>query len=98
MPYQIKWNKNAVKQFSSAINYIEKDSILNAEKFKIEILGKIDSLINIPTKYLLDKYKRNNDGSFRAFELNSYRVSYRIKENEIRIIRIRHTSMNPAQY
>jgi plasmid stabilization system protein ParE len=46
----------------------------------------------------IEKYKRNNDGSFRAFELHRYRITYRIRNNEIRIIRIRHTKRTPLGY
>ncbi|MGB0948547.1 MAG: type II toxin-antitoxin system RelE/ParE family toxin [Marinirhabdus sp.] len=42
-------------------------------------------------------HKIGNDGSYRAFEKHSYRVSYRITENEIRILRLRHTSRNPLK-
>jgi len=94
----IRWNKKAVQQLEKAIAYIEEDSIANADKFKIEILDRIDSLLKHPEKYSPDKYKMNNDGSFRAFELHSYRISYRVKANEVRIIRVRHTKMNPRSY
>jgi plasmid stabilization system protein ParE len=48
--------------------------------------------------YSLDRFKVNNDGSYRAFEKYHYRVSYRVLPNEIRILRIRHTSINPKGY
>jgi plasmid stabilization system protein ParE len=94
----IKWNKRAITQFDEAIEYIESDSSANAEKVKKEILLTIDSLLQHPEKYNPDKYKTQNDGSFRAFELYHYRISYRYKGTEIRIIRIRHTKKNPAEY
>lgn len=40
----------------------------------------------------------NNDGSFRAFEIYHHRISYRLLKNEVRIIRIRHTKMNPKNF
>jgi len=98
MSLTIKWNRRAIEHFDHAIAYIENDSPKNAEKFKIDILYKIDGLIKHPEKYSPDKYKINNDGSFRAFELHRYRISYRYKKDEIRIIRIRHTKMNPLNY
>ena len=51
-----------------------------------------------PEKFPLDKYKINNDGSYRAFEKHRYRVAYRVLETEIKIITIRHTSMEPIEY
>jgi plasmid stabilization system protein ParE len=98
MSLQIKWNKNALLRFDNAIKRIEQNSPQNAEKVKKEILLTIDSLLQHPEKFNPDKYKSNNDGSFRAFELYRYRISYRLKANDIRITRIRHTGMNPLEY
>jgi plasmid stabilization system protein ParE len=98
MAFSIKWNRRAVKQFDDAITYIENDSLSNAKKFKRDILHKIDRLQKYPENHPPDKYKTNNDGTFRAFELHHYRIAYRTKENEVRIIRIRHTKMNPLNY
>lgn len=94
----IAWNRKAINQFEDAIAYIEADSISNAEKFKLDILNKIDGLIKHPERYSPDKYKTANDGSFRAFELHSYRIAYRHKNTEVRIIRVRHVKMNPMNY
>lgn len=94
----ILWKQKAVQQFADAIKYIERNSPTNAEKFEKEILKKIDDLILQPERYQPDKFKRNNDGSYRAFEIFSYRVSYRYTSNQIRIFRIRHTKMNPLKY
>jgi plasmid stabilization system protein ParE len=73
----------AAKQFEVAIKYIAADSIQNAEKVRKEILEKIERLILHPEIYSPDRYKTNNDGSYRAFELHRYRIAYRVLENEI---------------
>ena len=39
-----------------------------------------------------------NDGSWRAFEKYRFRISYRVMEKEIRIVRFRHTSRTPLNY
>ncbi|MBA2499966.1 MAG: type II toxin-antitoxin system RelE/ParE family toxin [Chitinophagaceae bacterium] len=86
MALSIKWNNRTISQLNEAIEYIEIDSPVNAEKLKKDILLTIDGLLQHPEKYNPDKYKAKNDGSFRAFELHHYRVSYRYKGTEIRII------------
>ena len=98
MAAKIKWNRRAIKQFDDAIAFIENDSVSNAEKFKRDILNEIDYLLKYPENYSPDNYKTNNDNSFRAFELHHYRISYRYVKDEVRIIRIRHTKMNPLDY
>lgn len=98
MALQIKWNRHALLQFDNAIAYIEKDSPINAEKVRSNMQLRITELGTHPGKYNPDKFRLNNDGSFRAFEIYSYRVSYRYIKEEIRILRIRHTKMNPKEY
>ncbi len=95
---KITWSKTALKQFEFSINYIAEDSLQNAEKVRKEILEKIENIIANPEIYSTDKYKTNNDGSYRAFELHRYRIAYRFIVKEIRILRIRHTSREPKDY
>jgi plasmid stabilization system protein ParE len=95
---KIIWSATALKQFKTAINYIAEDSVQNAEKVRIEILKKIEKLSLHPEFYPSDKYKINNDNSYRAFELYHYRIAYRITKKEIRIFRVRHTGREPRQH
>jgi len=94
----ISWDKQALQQFNAAIKYIALDSVQAAEKVRHDILKKIDGLKTHPGFYNPDKYKKNNDGNFRAFELYHYRLSYYVSSTEIRILRIRHTAMEPKEY
>ncbi len=95
---KVTWDKTASESFRTAINYIRQDSIKNAEKVKLELITNIKALSVHPEKYPSDKYKLNNDGSYRAFELHHYRVTYRILQTGIRVIAVRHTSMEPKDY
>lgn len=97
-PLTVKWNKRAINQLIKAIEYHEEDSVQHAEKIKNKILAAITTLATHPEKYPPDKYKLNNDSSFKAFELYHYIISYRFWKNEIRIIRIRHTKRNLKKY
>lgn len=93
---EIKWNKLAVKQLIDAIQYLEdNESYIYAEKVEGEILTKIELLLERPKIYQLDRLKKNNDGSFYAFEVDKYRISYREMLKEFRILRIRHTGRRP---
>jgi plasmid stabilization system protein ParE len=92
----IKWNKLAVKQLIEAIEYLEDNGqFAYAEKIEQRILLKIKLLPQKSEIYQPDRLKKNNDGSFHAFEIDSYRISYRVLPNEIRILRIRHSSRRP---
>lgn len=95
---KIRWDKQALYYFRDAVRYIRKDSPQNAEKVKKEILDKINELSMRPEMHAPDKYKINNDGGYRAFELHRFRVGYLVKEDEIIIARIRNTNQEPLDY
>lgn len=82
-------------QLKEAYSYIKLDSPKNAEKVKSKILASIGKLADKPERYPKDKYRLNNDGSYRAFEIYKYRISYHVSQNQITIIMIRHTKMEP---
>ena len=88
----------AKKSLREAFEYIKKDSLQNAGKVKSNILDSIKELITNPNRHNPDKYRLNNDGSYRAYEIYSYRITYHVSADEIRVIRIRHTKMNPLEY
>jgi plasmid stabilization system protein ParE len=94
----IRWDKPALIFFKDAISYIRKDSDQNADKVKNEILKRIRELSIRPEIHGPDKYKQNNTGAYRAFELHRYRIAYLVKEQEIIIIRIKHSSQEPQEY
>lgn len=95
---KIKFSYAATRNFEAAVRFIHSDSPKNAENFAIDIIKKIEELKSDPARYPPDKFKRDNDGSYRAFELHHYRIAYRILTQEIRIIRLRHTSMEPSEH
>jgi len=96
---RIKWNRSAIQQLLDAIRFIEENSFYSyAEELEKDILSRIKNIPANPEKYPVDKYRKDNDGSYRAFEVDEYRVSYRSKPNEIRIVRIRHTSRRTRKY
>jgi plasmid stabilization system protein ParE len=95
---EIVWNNKALASFKKAYEHIKEDSYINAEKVKEGITKIVDSLPDHPEKHPLDKYKKNNQGNYRAFEKYSYRVAYKITENEIIILRLRHVKQEPKGY
>jgi len=95
---KIHWDKQAINYFREAIKYIRKDSPQNAEKVKKDVLEKISELSKRPEIHAPDKYKVNNAGNYRAFELHRFRVGYLVKGNEIIIARVRNTNQEPLEY
>jgi plasmid stabilization system protein ParE len=55
-------------------------------------------LIKNPEKHPPDKYRTDKDKAFRAYELYKYRITYHVTEEQISVIRIRHSKMNPIPF
>ena len=92
------WSKRAKSELKKAYLYIRMDSLQNAEIVRDDIVDLTIDLCKNPEKYPLDKFKKDNDGTWRAFEKYHYRISYRITPKEIRIVRLRHTSRSPLNF
>ena len=94
----VVWSNNAKAELRKAYEYIALDSLENAELVRDTLIDLTIELPKHPDKYPLDKFKTDNDGTWRAFEIYHYRISYRILKDQIRIVRLRHTSMSPQNY
>lgn len=92
------WSKRARIELQKAYLYIQLDSPQNAEMVRDEIIDLTIDLCNDPIKHPPDKFKKDNDGTWRAFEKYHYRISYRVTPKEIRIVRFRHTSRSPLSF
>ncbi len=92
------WTQPAQAHLRKLYEHIGKESPKNAHKVVEEIVMAVEKAIRNPDIYAPDKFKTDNDGSYRAFEKHHYRVSYRFANNVIRVLRVRHTSMMPMQY
>jgi plasmid stabilization system protein ParE len=94
---RIVWDITAKKELKKIYDHIKLDSLQNAEMVR-EGIVKATASLDKNFVYRPDKYKRNNDGSYRAFEIYSYRISYRITLDEIKILRLRHVRMRPKRF
>jgi plasmid stabilization system protein ParE len=96
--YSIVWTKRAQKQMLVAHDYISSYSPQNAQKVLLAIIKHVEKAIANPEIFAADKFKLNNDGTYRAFEKYRYRISYRFTNSTIRVLRVRHTKMKPKAY
>jgi plasmid stabilization system protein ParE len=94
----VVWDKAAYTSLQIACYYIKEDSLVNAERVWEEILKIAKGLPDQPQKYPPDKFKKANTGDYRAFEKYSYRVAYKITEQQIIILRVRHVNQEPKEY
>ena len=94
----VVWSNSAKAELKKAFEYIALDSLQNAQIVRDTLIDLTIDLSENLEKYPLDKFKKNNDSTWRAFEKHHYRISYRIFKNQVRIVRMRHTSKSPLTY
>ena len=63
-----------------------------------EVYESVSILSTDSEIYKLDTLKTNNKGNIRAFQKHSYRISYLIKDNEVYILRVKHSRKEPLKY
>ncbi|WP_369012616.1 type II toxin-antitoxin system RelE/ParE family toxin [Flavobacterium anhuiense] len=99
MEKEIIWSKAAKNQLEKIYFHIFKES--KSRNISNKVIETIYSSITILKTnweiYELDEMKIPNDVNYRAYEIYSYRISYKITSKEIHILRIRHTSRNPKK-
>lgn len=97
MEKEIIWSKTAQNQLEKIFFYLFKET--KSKNIPNKVIDTIYNSVTILSTnweiYELDEMKISNDGNYRAYEVYSYRISYKITAKEIHILRIRHTSQNP---
>ncbi len=95
---KVIWDESARVSLKKAYNRIKQDSLEQAEKVRLEILTASGKLADHPEMYPPDKYRKDKDVRFRAFEKYSYRISYFVAEDVIHVLRFRHVKQEPEEY
>lgn len=100
MGKRIVWSPDALAQLTDARKTIlgVSKSVKTANRLAREIFESTNLLAEQPEMYPLDKNKKNNDGTYRSYEVRRYNVSYRVISDTIRIIRVRWSGQEPKRY
>lgn len=102
MGKEIIWSPTSINQLEDIHFEIwnTSKSLKSAVKVVNHILDSANILTTQPEIYTLDEYKENNDNSYRSYETKKYpyRVSYRVLEHNIRIIRVRYSGKERRLY
>jgi plasmid stabilization system protein ParE len=97
-PFEVRWSKRSLDQLHEIHEYIKQDSRQGADKVVKSIAKRVDSLSTHAMIYEADRFKRNNDGSYRATSIYKFRIIYRITENQVAVLKILHTARLPRKY
>ncbi len=94
---KLVWDKEAISELKEVYKYLKNKSLPSAKRVRDSIIETASELPKHSEIYRLDRFKKGNNNDYRAFEKYNYRVTYRIKETEVRILRVRHTSREPLE-
>jgi len=100
MEKEIVWTETAQEQLQDIYFYIleESKSFSIADKVIDAIVESVTILSTKWEIYEIDEMRLPNFPDYRAYEIYSYRISYKITDSSIFIIRIRHTSRNSKSF
>lgn len=100
MEKKIVWTRIAINHLDQIHQYVFNTA--KSQAMADSVVRRVYNSVGILSKdceiYKPDIYKSFNDGSYRAYEVFHYRISYRITGNEVYILAVRHTSRNPELY
>ena len=86
---KIEWSPFSVKRANKIAEYIAKDSPDEADKWRQDLINRVDQLKEFP-KSGRDLPELNNL-SVREIIFGNYRIIYRIGRDKIFILTVRHT-------
>jgi len=92
--YKIVWDIQAKESLKAIYLYIKEASPNAAQKVKKEILSLTASLSDMPERFSTEYYLQGSNKEFRSVSLWSYKIIYRVHEQEVRILDIIHTKRN----
>lgn len=99
MEKKIIWSKAAQNQLEKIYFHLLEET--KSKNIPNKVIDTIYNSVTILSTnwdiYELDEMKVPTNVNYRAYEIYSYRISYRITSENIYILRIRHTSRNPKK-
>ena len=88
----VKWSDSASRNLKEIHDYIAQDSVYYAKDVVSEIVGQSEVLGKFPQMGRI--VPEINDSSIREIFVYSYRLIYRVAEEEIEILALVHAKMN----
>lgn len=95
MRKKVFWTKRASASLDLYCEIIAEESPSIAKKIRREIVLTAKTLSENPELYQLDEYYPDNPGNIRRFFRWNYRVVYQVRDEEVLIVNVYHTSRHP---
>lgn len=83
----IKYSQTFKSNLTLILNYIKKDSLTRALKFKNKIKQELENLNTFPLKHRKSIYY--NSQNIRDYIIKGYTITYKINKDEIIILNIK---------
>jgi len=96
--FSIEWDINEKERFKELIKNVSKRSKELSKKMKEKVKQNLLLISENPKIFEEDSHKTNNDGSFRKFQAIQIRIVYKIENDMIIIVRVRHARTEPKEY
>lgn len=94
----IIWSDQAARHYHDIMEYLSEESPEALPIVGNALLDLIESLATAYDHHPPDRFKKRNNGTYKAAVVFSYRVSYLVTDKEVYILRVRHTSREPLGY
>ncbi len=92
--YRVIWDSKAKEALKAITLFIKEESPTAAKKVRRELLKLTASLKHMPERFSTEPYLEHKGNDYRSISKWSYKIIYRVNENEVRILEIVHTSRN----
>jgi len=92
--YRVVWDARAKESLRAITLYIKEESPVAAKKVRKELLRLTASLKKMPERFSIEPYLENKGNEYRSVAKWSYKIIYRVGEEEVRILEIVHTRRN----
>lgn len=97
MSYNVKVFPSAQKEIDQAYRWIVKHTSKKAFLWHFELMEAITSLENFPNRCPLARENEYFKDELRQLICGNYRIVFTVKDEEVHVIHVRHTSRQPAK-
>ena len=87
---QISWTNRSIQDLKSIYDYISLDSTFYAARFISKLIKRVDILIEFPESGRMVPEK--NTPEIRELIEGNYRIFYRLRKDEVTILRIHNAA------
>ncbi|MFN0034988.1 MAG: type II toxin-antitoxin system RelE/ParE family toxin [Saprospiraceae bacterium] len=96
--FDIAWDAKATTALRKYYNYYKKNaSVLVAERFTSAIAEAVETLLEQPERYPVDKHLAHLPQTYRALPVWNFKIVYEFTGFDIFILFIYHTKQSPAR-